>query len=326
MIIGLPAGKGIFADSAKTRAGHTLMGEILGEDETELFLNVKKIQVRKKAISEFGFEKADGSGNEFFAKIELRDGSNIIGWIEKKPGGDVLVKKHAVFGENHPVSGKEIRRVTAIGKMRLSVDMGNFTGFVTAENPETMTLDLDAAQQIKVLHREILSRNPPRSRLRASGNALPESAIGVIGSYALPGGKLAEFLDRAFGAGVDYLHTMPDIFYLLGYWSVAGRFQYFAGKNLNIYFVQLYPGILRAYQFANGHAVFARIGGGINLEYMKDRSFTGIGAVGGGIAGAGYLFTRAKISILLAGYYQYFYDRSYPLAGFGAECGVFYAL
>lgn len=314
------------ADTVKTESGHLLSGEITEENETELRFTARRIVVHKKAIRGFGFENAAGEGREFFAKLELKDGSKIVGWVERKPDGDVIVKKHTVFGENHAVTKGEIRRLTAIGKMRALTDIGSVSGFVTAENPETMTLELEDAPLIAIRHSDIKMRDPRRPKKKPDRNDLPAQMIGINALYSMPQGRLADFVGFSVGGGADYYRTMPDRVHWLGYLTLSGRAQYFAGQNLKIYLGQLYAGIAKTFTFASGHALFARLAGGVNLQHMRDREFSATGAVAGGVAGGGYIFTRGKTSLMMTGFYQYFYDKVYPLIGFGAELGFFYAL
>lgn len=315
------------ADSVKTRSGHLLSGEINEESAEFVILVPEKFSLRKKEVRTVTAGAGTGDAQEFFGKVELKDGSKILGWIEKLGDGGVVVKKHALFGDNYRISRKEIRRLAAVGKTTMQLaDLGEISGFLSGENAETYTVELREQEPLKIAAKHIAAVQYTKKPRAAAEPPAPRYLLGLSGQAALPLGTFTEYLKRGYGGGVDYLQTWPRVLDVLGRWLLSARFQLYEGDKLKIYYGQLYAGIDRPFRIFKGHALYTRLVTGVNFEQIRETKFVESNFVIGAAFHGGYRFSWSDFAVQAAALVQYFYDQTYPLIGIGGEVGFLYAL
>ncbi len=270
----LPA---LAADTVKTQKGHVFSGEVTEQTPEFTIIVPDKCAIRKKEIRNFTPGTLAAESGEFFGKLELRDGSKILGWMEKLPNGDAVVKRHVVFGENHVVTRKEILKISAVGKSTLHLDgIGEISGFLSGENPDNFMFEMRDKQSLRIEAKDLagttLSKPKSPAPRPAEGVRLkPKYILGLVAGAGVPMGTFTQYLKRGYGGGADYLQAWPALLDFLGYWVISGRFQLYEGDLLKIYYGQLYAGLYRSFPVYKDHGVYGKLTAGINFEQIRER-------------------------------------------------------
>jgi len=318
------------ADIVKTHDGHVFRGEIKEQSDWGVSIIPEKCYIRKNKIRRLVDSVGVETGGEFFGKLELRDDSKILGWIQRLPEGDIAVKRHSVFGENYRISKNDILLLSAIGKTVVHLENAIvITGFISGENEQQLLIEMREPQILRIDAKNLAKGSVPKPEgLKKNMPDLRGSKfiLGLVSGAYLPFGTFKQYLKHGYSGGLDYLQSWPSFLQFLGHWIVSTRIQLYEGNSLKIFYGQLYAGINRYFPLHKSHALYGMITGGINYEQIRESKFLTTNLVAGAALHVGYSYSWSGLSLRFGGVFQYYYDASYPLLGFGGELGVFYAL
>lgn len=318
--VDLPLG----AEEIKLRTGHRLFGRMLNDEGEKADIVAERIELQRSDITALKISDAEATGAEFFAKLRLKDGTQVFARIQKLPNGDVLIPRHPILGDNYLVAQATIQSLTAAGEATITLQsIGEIKGFITSEGATAILVEPAPGSTVTV-PRNLILENPAKKP--AVKKAAPQTMYaGVTGGMSFVVGNLTSFIKNGYRVGAEYGYALPGIFAMLGWATLSGQFERYSGDNLTIQYYRLYVGARRFFQLTGPHTLFAKFAAGLNNEKLTGtKTFSESVFVAGAVAGWGYAFKFDAFTFFAENNFGYIYDSSNPLLTVGIDLGVLY--
>lgn len=312
------------AEEIKLHPGHRIFGRILTDEGEKAEIAAERIELQRSDITALKIGDAEAKGSEFFAKLRLKDGTQVFAQIRKLPNGDIMIPRHPILGENYLVTQASIQSLTAAGEATITLrSIGDIRGFITSEGPAAILVE-PAPGSIIAVPRQLVIEKPAQKPAKKTA-AVQTMYLGVTGGMSYVAGNLTGFIKNGYRVGAEYGYVLPGVFSLLGSVTLAGHFERYSGANLTIQYYRLYAGARRFFPLAGRHALFARFSAGLNYEKLTgSKTFAESVFVAGVAAGWGYAFRFESFSLFAENNFGYIYDSSNPLLAVGIDLGVLY--
>ncbi|MBX3721951.1 MAG: hypothetical protein KF713_08935 [Turneriella sp.] len=314
------------AEEIRLTPGHRVMGRVLGEDADKTDVAAERLDLQRSDITGLKIGDAEAKGNEFFAKLGLKDGTQVFARVQKLPNGDVLIPKHPILGDNYHVTRDSVQSLTAAGEATITLkSMGDVKGYIIGEGGSAIQVEPAPGTVIALPRRLIVETPGKKEKPSKSPRATETMYIAATGGVGFVAGNLTSFIKTGYRVGIEYGYALPGIFSYLGSATVAGQFEKYAGDNLTIQYYRLYAGARRFFPLTESHRLFAKLAAGLSNERLTGaKTFSESVWVGGATLGWGYSYKLYSFAVFAENNFSYVYDSSNPLLAIGLELGVLY--
>lgn len=312
------------AEEIKLQPGHRLFGRMLTDEGEKAEIAAERIELQRSDITALKIGDAEAKGSEFFAKLRLKDGTQVFAHIQKLPNGDVLIPRHPILGDNYLVTKSSIQSLTAAGEATITLQsIGDIRGFISSEGPAAILVEPAPGTTI-LIPRHLLIENPAK-KTAVKKAKVQTMYLGVTGGLSYVAGNLATFIKSGYHIGAEYGYSLPGVFSILGSATLAAHFESYSGDKLTIQYYRFYAGVRRFFILTGPHSLFARLSTGVNNEKLTgSKTFAESVFVAGVVAGWGYAFKFDTFTFFAENNLGYIYDSSNPLLTIGIDLGVLY--